>query len=188
MAYVCYNKNHLMLCGYPGRSRLEDPTFTWTYSVFERHLNECVTPSMYHFMAGYVADNISDNHLEMIRNGTYVPGDLEARAVDAYFDEPINERIRMHEQELVNLHAYRRRAEARESAAIDAMLEENRPFDNSSPISQEYTDFMRGIILDSQNALRDINNMICEEEQWRGGHEEGASDAETDLYDPMDEY
>lgn len=188
MAHVCYDKTRLLLRGFPGRHRHEDPTFTWTYSVFERQLNEAITPSMYHFMAGYVADEISPNHLERIRNGTYVAGDLEAAAVDAYFDEPINERIRMHEQELVNLRDWRRREQDRESAAIDAMLEENRPFDDTSPISQEYSDFMRSIIHKAQDNLQRVNDMIYEEEQWRGGHEQGASDTETIPYDHMEEY
>jgi len=93
----------------------------------------------------------------------------------------------MHDQELVNLCAAKRRAEAKESAAIDAMLTENKPFDHSSPIDQEYSDFMRSIIEKNRAKIDRLENEIHEEEQWRGGHEDGASDLETaEHYDPKD--
>jgi hypothetical protein len=144
-SYIAFNKSGL-LCGYPGEAEHEEPCFIWTYSVFEDLISECITPSMYHYMAGYVHSNFTKDDLWDIAGGDYSPGDLEAAAIDAYFDEPICERIIMHEQELVNLRADLRRAQAKESAAIDAMLEENKPFDGTSPIDREYADFMRGII------------------------------------------
>lgn len=178
-----------LLCGYLGEANDEEPCFTWDYSVFERHLNECITPSMYHYMASYVADNFTKDDLWELAGGDYCDGDLEAEAVDSYFDQPINERITMHEQELVNLRAQLRVAQKRESDAIDAMLEENKPFDNTSPINREYSDFMRGIIEKSQEAIQRLERQIHEEEQWRGGHEAGAEDdAHLNPYDPMDEY
>lgn len=177
-----------LLCGYRGPSEDDHPIFTWTYSTFEKYLNECITPSMYHFMANYVLNEISIDELYDIQNGEYSAGDLEAEAVDAYYDEPLIERIRMHEQELVNLRAAKRRAEARESAAIDAMLTENKPFDHTSPIDREYSDFMRSIIENNRAGIDRLECEIHEEEQWRGGHEECASDLETDEnYDPMAE-
>jgi hypothetical protein len=186
-AYVCYDADNL-LCGYQGEALHEEPCFTWTYSEFEEYLNECITPSMYHFMANYVRENISKEELYEIQGGDYCTGDLEASAVDAYFDTPINERIRMHEQELVNLRAALRLAHAKESAAIDAMLEENKPFDHTSPIDREYSDFMRGIIDRSHAAIERLEREIHEEEQWRGGHEEGAEyDLGGERFDPMDE-
>ena len=185
-AYVCYDADGL-LCGYQGEAIHEEPCFTWTYAEFEEYLNECITPSMYHFMAGYVRNEITKDELYEIQGGDYCCGDLEGNAVDAYFDLPINDRIEMHEQTLVNLRAAKRRAEAKESAAIDAMLEENKPFDNTSPINQEYSDFMRSIIEKSRKAIDRLENEIHEEEQWRGGHEEGAEDETKENYDPMDE-
>jgi len=187
-AYIAFNADGL-LCGYPGEAEHEEPCFTWTYSEFEEYLNEYITPSMYHFMAGFVSENINKGELYEIQGGDYCTGDLEAAAVDAYFAVPINERITMHEQELVNLRAALRLAEAKESAAIDAMLEENKPFDDSSPISHEYAEFMRGIIAKNRKSIERLEREIHEEEQWIGGHEEGAED---DLgarysYDPMDE-
>ena len=187
-AYIMYTDKGL-LCAYPGEDNDEEPCFTWNYGMFEHHMNECITPSMYHFMAGHVADNFTKDDLWDIAADSYHPGELEAAAVDAYFDQPINERITMHEQELVNLRAAKRLAEARESAAIDAMLEENRPFDETSPISRDYAEFMRGIIEKSHEEVVRLESEIYEEEQWRGGHELGAED-DTHLnpYDPMDEF
>lgn len=138
-------------------------------------------------MASYVRNEITKDELYEIQGGDYCCGDLEANAVDAYFDLPLNDRIEMHEQELVNLRAAKRRAEAKESAAIDAMLEENKPFDHTSPIDQEYCDFMRDIIEKSRAKADRLEREIHEEEQWRGGHEEGESDTDRENYDPMDE-
>jgi hypothetical protein len=184
---VCFNSEGL-LCGYQGEYEEEEPCFIWTYSAFEKYLNECITPSMYHYMANYVRREISKEELYEIQGGDYCTGDLEAAAVDAYFDLPINDRIEMHEQELVNLRATKRRAEAKELAAIDAMLTENKPFDESSPIDKEYSDFMRSIIEKNRNKVLRLENEIYEEEQWRGGHEAGAEDdLDGPRYDHMDE-
>jgi hypothetical protein len=187
-AYVAFNDRGL-LCGYQGEHEHEEPIFTWTYSTFERHINEAVTPSMYHFMAGYVSENISKQELWDIQADAYCDGHLEADAVDTYFEKPLHVRITMHEQELVNLRADKRRAEARESAAIDAMFEENKPFDDTSPIAHEYAEFMRGIIDKARKDIEHLEAEIHEEEQWYGGHEEGAEDdlGARSGYDPMDE-
>jgi hypothetical protein len=187
-AHVCFNKEGLLV-GYQGEAIHEEPCFTWTYAEFEEYLNEYITPSMYHFMAGYVREYMTKEELYEIQGGDYCTGDLESAAVDAYFALPINVRIEMHEQELVNLRAAMRRAEAKESAAIDAMLTENKPFDDSSPIAHEYAEFMRGIIAAARKAIDRLECEIHEEEQWIGGHEEGEED---DLgarysYDPMEE-
>jgi hypothetical protein len=186
-SYISWNGAGL-LCGYPGEAEHEEPSFIWTYSTFEDLLSESITPSMYHYMAGYVRNNFTKDDLWEIAGEDYYPGDLEAAAVDAYFDLPINVRIEMHEQELVNLRADKRRAEAKESAAIDAMLEENKPFDDSNPIATEYADFMRSIIEKNRAASVRLEREIYEEEQWRGGHEEGESDMDTEeRYDHMEE-
>ena len=187
-AYVCFDKSRRLLCGFPGQARTEEPTHVWTYSDFEELVGEAITPSMYHYFADYIDENITKDELWEIQGDDYGTGDLEAAAVDAYFDLPIDERIRMHEQTLVNLRTEKRRAEAKESAAIDAMLEEHRPFDDSSPIAHEYAEFMRGVIAKARKTIEKVEEEIHEEEQWRGGHEEGASDTEQQRYDPMDEY
>ena len=186
-SYIHYDEDGL-LRAYPGEANGEEPCFTWDYSVFERHMNECITPSMYHYMASWVAEHFTKDDLWDVAGGDYCDGDLEADAVDAYFDMPINDRIEMHEQELVNLRAQLRRAQRRESDAIDAMLEENKPFDNTSPINHEYCDFMRDIIEKSQDDIQRLEREIHEEEQWRGGHEAGAEDDLVgENYDPMEE-
>ena len=177
-----------LLCGYQGEYEGEEPCFVWTYSEFEEYLNESITPSMYHFMATCVLEKFTKDDLWEIAGGDYCTGDLEAAAVDAYFDTPLSERITMHEQTLVNLRAAKRRAEDKESAAIDAMLTENMPFDGASPIAQEYADFMRGLIAKNRAKVDRLENEIHEEQQWRSGAEPGASDMETDEnYDPMEE-
>jgi hypothetical protein len=185
-SYLAFNDAGL-LCGYQGEYEGEEPVFTWTYTEFEEYMNESITPSMYNCMASYVEEHMTKEELYEIQGGDYCTGDLEAAAVDAYFDLPINDRITMHEQELVNLRAARRRAEAKESAAIDAMLTENKPFDDSSPIDQEYSDFMRSIIDKNRIKADRLENEIHEEEQWSGGHEEGAEDETKENYDPMAE-
>lgn len=176
-SWLAFNSEGL-LCGYQGEAIHEEPCFTWTYAEFEDYMNESITPSMYHCMASYVEEHMTKEELYEIQGGDYCTGDLEAAAVDAYFDLPIIDRIRMHEQELVNLRAAKRRAEAKESAAIDAMLSENKPFDDSSPIDQEYSEFMRSIIEKNREKIDRLEKEIHEEEQWRGGHEEGESDLE----------
>jgi hypothetical protein len=189
-AYVCFDSARRLLCGFPGQSRLEPPTFVWSYTVFERHLDEAITPSMYHFMSGYIQNNITKTDLWDIQTEDYCDGHIEAMAVDAYFALPIHIRISMHEQELVNLRAAKRAAEAKESAAIDAMLEENKPFDDTSPIAHEYAGFMRGVIAKARKEVEKLDAEIHEEEQWRGGYEEGCEDdlGARSGYDPMDEY
>jgi hypothetical protein len=176
-SHICFNNDGL-LCGYQGEYEGEEPVFTWTYSDFEEFLNESITPSMYHFMANYVYIKFTKDDLWEIQGGEYCTGDLEAAAVDEYFDTPLSDRIRMHEQELVNLRAAKRTAEDKESAAIDAMLSENKPFDHTSPIDQEYCDFMRAIIAKNHAAAVRLENELLEEGQWRGGHEAGESDTE----------
>ena len=175
-AYVCFTDG--LLCGYPGEEEVEYPVFTWTYAEFEKYLNESITPSMYRFMAEYVRDNLSKEDFYYIQCGgeDYCPDDLNEDAVDAYFDLPINQRIALHEQTLGDLRNKKKLAEAKETAAIDALLEDQRPFGNDSPINHEYTEFMNGLVIKNRTKVERLENEIHEEEQWRGGHEDGAED------------
>ena len=100
MAFTSWNSNGL-LCAYYGRASV--PLFTWTYSVFEKHLNEFITPSMYNFMAEYVENHMCDYILAAIYDGEYIPGYIESDAVNVYFETHINDRIEMHNQELCDL-------------------------------------------------------------------------------------
>jgi hypothetical protein len=173
-AYVSF-KNGL-LCGYPGEEEGESPVFTWTYAEFEEYLNESITPSMYRFMAEYVHDNISKEELYEIQGGDYCPGGVEEDAVDAYFKLPINQRIALHEQMLGDLRNKKKLAEAKEMAAVDAMLDDETPFGNDSPINHEYAEFMHGLVAENRKKVDRLECEIHEEEQWCGGHEEGAED------------
>lgn len=180
-AYIKWNDDSSLLEGFQGEELAESPVFTWTYSVFEEYLNEAVTPSMYNFMAGYVHNNITKTHLYEIQGDDYTIGSLEADAVDAYFDLPINERIEMHQQELVNIECELNRARGKEDAFIDACIDDNCPFDVSSPIYVEYCTWCRKQKAKWSKIASTLESQLTEEEQWRGGHEDGASDC-----DPME--
>ena len=176
-AYVHFNDRGL-LCGYPGEEEVEFPVFTWTYGDFEQHTGESITPSMYRFMADYVHDNISKEDLYVIQTHgeAYCPDDLNEEAVNAYFDLPTNQKIALHEQMLTELRNEKAIAEAKEAAAIDALLDDTTPFGNDSPINHEYIVFINGLVIENRTKAERLENEIHEEEQWRGGHEEGAED------------
>jgi hypothetical protein len=152
-----YNNASGLLC---------NASFVWTYSVFEEHMREAITPSMYRYMAGYVRER-----LEGGKYGKY--GRLEEEAVDAYFEIPINERIRMHTSELKQLRARLDTADEKVANATD-FLNKNGPFDPNCAISVEVSEFMRGIALKYSDEMVRLQDEIHEEKQWRGGHEYGA--------------
>lgn len=108
---------------------------TWDYSSFEKYTGEAITPSMYFWMASYIRENY-----------TGVP--IEEEAVDAYYNLPVVERVRIHAQMLKTL--------------------EN----EKNTLTKK---------------LADVINEIHEEEQWRGGFEEGAEYTGSVLYDHSDE-
>jgi hypothetical protein len=178
--------NHGLLCGYVSDEEFQPAAFTWTYDDFEQHLGESITPSMYRFMADYVKENITKGDLyehfmaqyvkekEEFQDENHCPGDIEEEAVNAYFDLPINRKIALHNQMLEDLQYERDEALAKEVAAIDALLDENNPFGEDSPISHEYADFLRRLIIENRKKADRLECEIHEEEQWRGGHEEGA--------------
>jgi hypothetical protein len=172
-AYATFNNNGL-LCGYPGEEEGESPVFKWTCGDFEQHTGESITPSMYRFMAEYVRDNLSNDDLYEIQSGEYYPGDLEEGAVDAYFDLPMNRKIDLHEQMLTELRNEKAIAEAKEAAAIDALLDDATPFGTDSPINHEYIVFINGLVIENRKKADLFENQIHEEEQWHGGYEEGA--------------
>jgi len=171
MAYLAWSRTGL-LCGHDGVR--PEPIYTWTYSSFERYLNESITPSMYGAMAEYVMDNICDEALVSIQEGEYYSMGIESDAVDYYFDIPILDRIDMHEQYLVNLtHELQRVNEKR-----DAVFGSNM-FDPTSPIFQEMEEMIQKFDRDVERLEREI----LEEQQWRGGHEEGAENISSNVMD-----
>ena len=161
--------------------------YKWTYSEFEEFLNESITPSMYQFMAGHVYENIDKDSLWMIETEDYGGHHDCEMAVNAYFDLPALERKEMHDQTLLNLQAEYTRAEEKEMAAINWMLDDT-PFDPASPIYVEVCQYVRGLV-DKFKAKRErLEREIHEEEQWRGGWEEGEENMDTDLnYDHGEE-
>ena len=173
MAYVNFNKDGI-LCGYTGDS--SSHVFTWSYDDFEKYLGECITPSMYSFMAEYVRKNISKEELYAIGRGEYRPDVLEEYAVDAYFEVPTMNKIEMHEEMLEKLEKQKALVEAKEIAAINAILDDTLPFGVDSPINHEYTEFLNGLVMENRRKVDRLENAIHEEEQWRGGHEKGAED------------
>jgi hypothetical protein len=143
---------------------------------------------MYNFFTEYISEEISKEELYEIQGGDYCPGRLEEEAVDAYFALPIKDRIELHMQEMKNLEAERDRAAGKETAFIDAIIDDACPFDVASPIYVEYCQWCR----EQKGKWTKIHFDLCcqldEETEWRGGHEEGAeNDAHLNPYDPMDE-
>ena len=186
-AYLSWNDETRLLNGFQGEDIHEKPVFTWTYSTFEEYLDEACTPSMYQFMANYVLEEISKEELYELQGGDYCTGQLEEEAVEAYFNMPMRERTELHNQELVNLYAERDRAAGKETAFIDACLDDACPFDLDSPIYVEYCKWCRKQKEKWSHIANRLADDIHEEEQWRSGAEAGASDMETDeTYDPME--
>jgi len=172
------------LCGYDGES--SEPVFKWTYSVFEDYNGEAVTPSMYDFLADYVMSNLSKDQLYEIQAHDYYPGDLEEAAVNAYYEIPILERIEMHNQMMQNLKAESQRCEDKMHAFINALLDEECPFDPTSPIYTDYNAWLRSEKIKWEKNWEDAQNQMCEEAFWSSGADEGA-EYERQVYDPMDE-
>ena len=185
-AYACWNDEKRLLCAYHGEAEHEEPIFIWTYSVFEEYNCGAVTPSMYHFMSGYVQDHLTKDDLYDLATDEYYHTHIE-EAVNAYYEIPIKERIEMHEQMLVNLQAEKERADAKEEAFIDACLDDNCPFDVTSPIYVEYCQWCREQKEKWSKIAFELANEMDEEENWYSGAEEWAVPPEKLQYDPSDE-
>lgn len=148
---------------YNASGLLCNDNFVWTYSVFEYHMREAITPSMYRYMANHVRERLERGE----------QGNLAEEAVDAYFEIPINERINMHNTELKQLRSRLDTADEKVANATD-FLNKNGPFDPNCAISVEVSEFMRGIALKYSDEIVRLQDDIHEEKQWRGGHEYGA--------------
>lgn len=173
---VHFNEDGI-LCAYEG----DMVVFKWTYNVFEDYAEEVLTPSMYHFMANHLMCNLNEDV-----SIDYCPGYPEAEAVDAYYDTPLVDRMEMHEQEMENLKDEHRHMAAKQRAAADWLLDDEHNPEN--PIYIEMCAFMRELYKKYEKKVEEVQRRIDEEEQWRGGHEEGASDDEGgEGYDHMEE-
>jgi uncharacterized membrane protein YheB (UPF0754 family) len=157
----------------------ENPIKVWTYSDFEKSARESITPSMYSYMALYVLNALSGGTESELENSH-----IEDDAVFDYFNVPWDKRLDMHIQTTENLRRQLVLAEQKEKAAIDWMLEEDR---EPSVIQAEVCDFVRGLVVKYRCLCERLESELHEEEQWRGGWEDGASQTDGPLYDEMDE-
>jgi len=183
-SHVSWCDERKLLCGYDGESL--EPVFKWTYSVFEEYNGEAVTPSMYDFFADYVMNNISKEQLYEIQANDYYTGQLEEAAVNAYYEIPILQRVEMHHQMMQNLRVESQRCEDKMHAFINAVLDEECPFDPTSPIYTDYNGWLRAEKNKWEDKWNDVQSQLCEESFWSSGAEEGA-EYERQVYDPLEE-
>jgi hypothetical protein len=155
----------------------------WTYGDFEYHTQEAITPSMYDYMINYVYENITKESLYDLEGDSY-DGDIDGDAVDAYFSEPCLERQKMHTQMVTHLE--KKITETRAKIAAAAPLPEI-PFDPTSPLYAEVQTFWTNLRSSLDRNLETLMRELYEEEQWRGGWEEGEERTGRLMYDHMDE-
>jgi hypothetical protein len=180
-AYLSWDFEARMLRGYPGETEGEAPSFTWSYSDFEEFTREAITPSMYEYMCDYVQDNISKENLYDIQAGVYYSGELEEEAVDAYFELPILERIKLHDDMMVKLKLDQLNADRKDVAYSEADC----PFDSTSPIYEEYCKWREEGHRKWENEYCVLDLLIQEESNWCSGAEEGAENKQQ-MYDPVE--
>ena len=186
-AYLWFNPEYRLLCGYQGEGESEEPVFKWTYSVFEEYYGEAVTPSVYHFCANYIDENINKEELYEIQGGDYCPGQLEEEAVEAYCDLPWQERQRLHEQTTRNLENELRESQTKSLAYQTALLDN--PWDPTSPIYEEYRKWVTDGLARWTKVACDVANELDEEASWRSGAEKGQSECgDAPQYDHMEEF
>jgi len=116
-----------MMCLYDSNNTI---VHKYTYSDFERYCCECITPSMYHYMASYVGQHVGEQNVEMA-------------AVNSYFNLPIETRIDMHDQELMNLNWQKER--------VNILLDTSEDEYETHTLTEDLTHFSKE---------------IHEEEQW----------------------
>lgn len=185
-AYTWFNTECRLLCGYPGAGESEEASFVWTYSVFEKYYGEALSPSVYHFCANYIDENISKDDLYEIEAGDYAPGQLEEEAVEAYCDLSWRARTRLHAAALNNLEI--ELAEANTKLLCYANIDLDNPWDPTSPIYTEYRQWIMDATARWTKVAHDVGKELREEEAWRSGAELGESDSEAPQYDHMEEF
>jgi len=155
---------------------------TWSYSDFEDR--DCITPSMYKFMSRYVADNIKDFQIDDIVNGVYVPIP-EDNAIIAYGSQTWQTRLALHRETQDELVKNISDIERKEREVRKNM--EEPPFDATSPICIEFMTFLRQLSVKLMYTKDRLNELLHEENHWKGGWEDGESDVEGPTYDQCDE-
>lgn len=165
MVIVTYDTNDLL----SAKNTFGDTVYTWTYSVFEKYLNEAITPSMYNHMVEYVAINLDDDDMDRLENGDYEQGDLEEMAVSSYFEIPIQKRIKMHEDEVNHIEKLIDGWTKNEEDARWAL--ERPPWNHKSALLFQYRRHFQ-IVYEKATAMRcRLEGELCEENNWYGGHE-----------------
>ena len=154
---------------------------TWTYSDFEDYFGEAITPSMYGFMSEYVYANL-DKEARWALEAEEYDGSFDEVAVNAYIELPWQERLDMHQQTQDNLEASLVRFREKVKAC-----DEMPTFDPSSPIYNECTEFQMDLKFKLAAKVVRLEREIHEEEQWRGGWEDGESQTDGPRYDETDE-
>jgi hypothetical protein len=154
---------------------------TWTYSDFEAYFGEAITPAMYDFMSEYVYDHLDKSARWALEAEEY-DGLFDEDAVNSYIELPWKERLTMHEQMQANLESELKRHRAK-LEACDTMP----PFDPSSLIFEEYTEFQTELKSKLTAKIERLERELHEEEQWRGGWEDGESQTDGPRYDESDE-
>jgi len=81
----------------------EQAIYYWTYTDFEMYAGQAITPSMYAAMAKYVKDHIPQSYLYMIDKGEFFPRDINANAVEYYYNLPSSIKEELHDQEILRL-------------------------------------------------------------------------------------
>lgn len=172
-AYLSRGPKTGLLCGYPGESEIEEPTFVWSYSLFEEINGDSVSPSMYEYFTGYVESKMTKDRLYEIEADDYCEGDLEEDAVAAYYQIELCDRVAMHLRTLEILRGNLIIADSKETAAMNWILDaENQPFDPTSPIYGEVVDFVRDLVNRNREKRELLERQVHEEENWTGGVEE----------------
>jgi len=137
---------------------------------------------MYYWISTYIISHHEIHVVEDVELGSDIMDTLMNSAIDAYFEKPIDYRIRLHEQVLKKLQTTRDIASAKESAAMNWILDDNdESFGPSNPIFKETCEFVRSLVEKYRAKHENLNIKVQDEMQWKGGHELGESDTEPSF-------
>lgn len=144
---------------------------TLTLEDFEREVRGRVSPAMYDWMTLHIVENAQEN-------GGYSDGMIEEAVFD-YSNLIWSEKSEIHREKLAEL----RSAIEFWEEMYDSTLEAVQEFPIGSPV-------VRGLdasLEDSEKTLDRLRDKLAEEEEWRGGWEDGESQTDGPRYDEMDE-
>jgi hypothetical protein len=123
----------------------------WTYEDFERYAKDTITPSMYHYMAGYVMNRY-------VADGS---SSMQEEAVLSYFKLPLKVVIEMHEQEAINIAAEIQRTRTK-LTDLDGMRE----YYTGTPIWDELEKFVNDTAATCTKLLNKLIQEATEESLW----------------------